>query len=127
MFSNLVNPTESDNYPLSNELPILEVSGGVSGSKDGRGIGDLVDGRTIEVWVREYLLNRGTPSDVDELCLLKAFRFGVRNEGRYAGQSFIDAEPEIRSEWCSERDHPPWDSVRDAIWAGFDRGRDRKL
>jgi hypothetical protein len=125
MFSYL--ESESDKHPLSNELPILEVSGGVSGSKDGRGIGDLVDERTIEMWVREYLLDRETPSDVDELCLMNAFRFGVRTEGRYAGQSFIEAEPAIRSEWSSERGHLPWDSVRDTIWAGFDRGRDRKL
>jgi hypothetical protein len=125
MFSHF--ETESENHPPSDELPILEVSGGVSGSKDGRGIGDLVDGRTIEIWMREYLLDRDTTTDVDELCVLKAFDFGVRTEGRYAGQSFIEAEPEIRSEWSSERGHLPWDSVRDAVWAGFDRGRDRKV
>ena len=51
---------------------------------------------------------------------------GVAAEGRYAGQSFVDCEPELRSEWSSEKNRAPWDAVRDAVWAGFDRARDRR-
>jgi hypothetical protein len=113
--------------PAKDQLPILEVSGGVSGSKDGTGIGHLVDGKTMEEWVREYISNRTDTNTIEEGQLETAFHFGVRMEGRFAGQSFIEAEPEIRSQWTSERGRLPWESVREPIWAGFDRGRDRKL
>ena len=73
-------------------------------------------------WVREFL---GTRSDGEGLSI--AFRFGVRSEGRYAGQSFVEAEPAVRSEWSSERGRLPWEYVRDAVWAGFDRARDRRV
>jgi hypothetical protein len=112
---------------IENPLPILEVSGGVSHAKDGKGIGDLVDVKTIETWVREYLKNRTDKDAIEEEKLLSAFQFGVRTEGHFAGQSFIEAEPEIRSEWSSEKGRLPWDVVRDAIWSGFDRARDRTL
>ena len=56
-----------------------------------------------------------------------AFHFGVRAEGRYAAQSFVEAEPELRSEWSSERGRLPWDGVREAVWAGFDRARERRV
>ena len=122
----MIAPFEIASRNVENPLPIVEVSGGVHNSKDGKGIGDLVDMETIEAWVREYLNNRKA-SDEDREILAAAFQFGVRNEGPHAGQSFIEAEPVIRAEWSSERGHVPWDSVRDAVWAGFDRARDRKL
>jgi hypothetical protein len=112
---------------VENPLPLLEVSGGVSHAKDGKGIGDLVDVKTIQVWVDEYLNNHTIEGSIDKDKLMTAFQFGVRAEGHYAGQSFIEAEPEVRSEWSSERDHLPWDLVRDAVWSGFDRARNRTL
>lgn len=123
--------TESSAQAANDNLPLVEVSSGVSNSKDGKGIGDLVDAATILGWVREYLTARKTSpeagNEVDEVGLAKAFQFGVRAEGRYAGQSFVEAEPQIRSEWSSERNQLPWESVRDCVWAGFDRARDRSL
>jgi hypothetical protein len=111
---------------VENQLPLVEVSSGVSGS-DGRGIGHLVDTKTIEEWVREYLSGRAETIAIKPSTLMVAFQFGVRTEGRYAGQSFIEAEPEVRSEWSSDLGQLPWDSVRDIVWAGFDRARDRTL
>src|SRR5207248_5537289 len=102
---------------------VVEAAAGVAGSKDGKGIGDLVDSATVDGWVRDYLTARGDGSDAE--AITAAFRFGVRAEGRYAGQSFVEAEPELRSEWSSERGRLPWDGMRDAVWAGFDRARDR--
>lgn len=116
-------PAQSNNERQS----IAEVSSGVSHSKDGRGIGDFVDLQTIEGWVGEYRKSRTDEHGLDEPSVKKAFQFGVRAEGRYAGKSFIEAEPEVRSEWSSERGQLPWESVRDAVWAGFDRARDRTL
>jgi len=113
---------------LSDErLSIAEVSSGVRGSKDGRGIGHLVDNQTIDGWEDEYRKGRSTEPGIDEPSVRLAFQFGVRAEGRYAGKSFIEAEPEVRSEWSCERGRLPWENVRDAVWAGFDRARDRTL
>jgi hypothetical protein len=112
---------------VENPLAIVEVSGGVFHAKDGKGIGDLVDVKTIETWARDYINNRTDKAAIDEEKHLAAFQFGVRTEGHFAGQSFIEAEPEIRSEWSSEKGRLPWDVVRDAVWSGFDRARDRTL
>jgi hypothetical protein len=120
-------PFEIAAKSVENPLPIVEASGGVSHSKDGKGIGDLVDVNIIDLWVREYLSNRTGEDSIDRENLVSAFQFGVRTEGRFAGQSFVEGEPEIRSEWSSERGHLPWESVRDAVWSGFDRARDRTL
>lgn len=120
-------PYENATLMVENKLPIVEVSGGVGGSKDGRGIGDLVNAITIESWVQDYLNSRIERLPLDKAKVVLAFQFGVRAESRYAGQSFIEAEPEVRSEWSCERDRSPWELVRDAVWAGFDRARQRTL
>jgi hypothetical protein len=119
--------SELASQKVENPLSIVEASAGVSHTKGGKGIGDLVDVKTIEAWVGEYRGNRTDNNQIDEKQLFVAFQYGVRAEGRFAGQSFVEAEPEIRAEWSSERGQLPWDSVRDAVWAGFDRARDRKL
>jgi hypothetical protein len=113
--------TEQESATLE-QLPILQVEQGLVGGKDGKGIGHLADEHTIDGWVLAYLGER----DGGEI-LEPAFRYGVEAEGRYAGQSFVEAEPMLRSEWSSERDRQPWDVVRDAVWAGFDRARDRRV
>jgi hypothetical protein len=103
-------------------LQLAQTDQGLTGSKDGKGIGDLVDEETVDAWVREYVGGRS-----DGMGLAIAFRFGVKAEGRYAGRSFVEAEAGLRSEWSSERGRLPWESVRDAVWAGFDRARDRRI
>jgi hypothetical protein len=114
-----MNTTENpaDHGPV----PTIHVEQGLRGSKDGKGIGDLADDGTVESWVQEYLRSDSPPDHAT------AFRYGVRAEGRHAGQSFIEAEASIRSEWSSERGHGPWEGIRDAVWAGFDRARDRRM
>ena len=109
----------TDNEP---SLPMLEAAAALNGTKDGRGIGAFVDAETLGTWVAEYVNGRGGITHLEG-----AFRFGVEAEGRFAGQSFIEAEPEIRSEWSSERGRVPWDNVRDAVWAGFDRAREHRV
>jgi hypothetical protein len=106
------------------DLPLLEVQQGLGTSKDGHGIGDLVDPVTLNGWVSDYLASQSDPGDG---ALDLAFRFGVRAEGRHAGRSFAEAEAELRSEWASEKNHSPWDAVREAAYAGFDRARDRRV
>jgi hypothetical protein len=113
--------TEQESTALD-QLPFLQVDQGLVGGKDGKGIGHLVDADTIDVWVHAYLGERD-----GNAVLESAYRYGVEAEGRYAGQSFVEAEPMLRSEWSSERDRQPWDIVRDAVWAGFDRARDRRV
>jgi hypothetical protein len=104
------------------ELSILEAAAALPNSKDGRGIGEFVDAKMLESWVNDYLAGQS-----DETGRAIAFRFGVQAEGRFAGQSFVEAESELRSEWSSERVRLPWDGVRDAVWTGFDRARDRRM
>ncbi len=108
----------------NNQLPLLQAAQGLASSKDGRGIGDLADADMIEGWTHDYLSGQGDPTDTKGLG--GAFRFGVKADGRCAGQSFVESEPELRSEWSSEKGRLPWESVRDAVWAGFDRARDRR-
>lgn len=107
---------------INEELPILAAAAALPNAKDSRGIGAFVDERMLDGWVSDYLADRS-----DGMGLAIAFRFGVKAEGRFAGQSFVEAESELRSEWSSERVRLPWDTVRDAVWAGFDRARDRRM
>lgn len=104
------------------ESGMLRAAADISAPKDGTGIGDIVDPTTVNGWIAEYL---GGRSDGKGLSI--AFRFGVQAEARNAGQSFVEAESKIRSEWSSERGRLPWESVRDAVWAGFDRARNRSV
>lgn len=110
---------------MGDELPILQVSQGVGGTKDGKGIGDVADGDTVKRWARDYLTGHNADPNANVLTL--AFGFGVRAESRFAGQSFVEAEAELRSEWSSQKEQLPWDVVRDSVWAGFDRARDRRV
>jgi hypothetical protein len=106
------------------KLPVLQAVQGLGATKDGHGIGDLVDAVTLDGWVRDYLAAR---PDAGDAALDLAFRFGVHAESRHAGRSFAEAEPELRSEWSSEKNRAAWDAVRDAVYAGFDRARDRRV
>ena len=109
------------------ELPIMEVSRGIEGGKEGTGIGHLVDAATLKLWVNEYLHKLDSPLGIDETLVEAAFQHGVQSESNKPGQSFIEAEPTIRSEWSCCRGQLPWEEVRDAVWAGFDRARDRNM
>lgn len=108
-------------------LPLLEVSSGVEGGKDGTGIGKLAAPEKIAAWAREYLQKVNTGRDIDESLILAAFQHGVQSEWSSPGQTFVEAEPSIRSEWSCVRGRLPWESVRDAVWAGFDRARNRNV
>ncbi len=119
------NGIAPDEYEPPPPLPTMRVEQGLLGSKDGKGIGDLADDDTIDGWVRDYL--DGHADAADPMAAGAGFRYGVGAEGRYAGQSFVEAEAGLRSEWSSEKNRAPWDTVRDAVWAGFDRARDRRV
>jgi hypothetical protein len=103
-------------------LPILEAAAALPGAKDGSGIGQFVDEQTLRAWIEDY---RARGHDFEGLEA--AFEYGVQAEARFAGLSFVEAEPELRSQWSSERGHAPWDGVRDALWSGFDRARERRV
>jgi hypothetical protein len=108
----------------TDELPILQAAQGLDGSKDGTGIGNLAADGVVAGWASEYLAAKGDPADREALA--EAFRFGVRADGWSEGKSFVETEPQLRSEWSSQKNRLPWDTVRDAAWAGFDRARDRR-
>lgn len=101
---------------------LLRAAADLAAPKDGTGLGEIVDSTTVDGWIVEYLAGN---SDGKGLGI--AFRYGVAAEGRCRGQAFVEAEPFIRSEWSSERGRLPWEIVRDAVWAGFDRARNRHL
>lgn len=47
----------------------------------------------------------------------------------YAERNFDDVEPDLRRAWTSDvgARHGAWDSARDRVRAGFERGRDQRL
>ena len=106
------------------KLPILQAAQALPVSKDGTGIGSLAADGVVDGWASEYLRTRGGPAEREALA--EAFRFGVRADGWSEGKSFIETEPQLRSEWSSQKNRLPWEAVRDAAWAGFDRARDRR-
>jgi len=108
-----------------NQLPLLQAAQGMVDTKDGKGIGDLVNPNLLASWVHDFLIGRGDPLDQQGMAI--AFRFGVKADGRYAGQSFVETESQLRADWAAEKCHIPWDKVREAVWAGFDRARDRRF
>jgi hypothetical protein len=118
--TNEINPVVAPD-----QLPLLQAVQGVPGSKDGKGIGDLVDADTMEQWIRDYIAAGVPPGD--RVMQGLAFQFGVVVEGRCVARSFVEAEAELRSEWASQKGRPAWDTVREAVWAGFDRARDRRV
>lgn len=118
--TNEIAPVERDAT-----LPLRQVAGYLPGSKDGKGIGNLADDDTVTAWFQSYLAGRPDGGDAAELEV--AYRFGARAESLYAGQSFVEVESELRSDWSAVKDRrTPWDRARDAAWAGFDRARDRR-
>ncbi|WP_439631288.1 hypothetical protein [Gemmata sp.] len=116
--------TESISGSGTDELPILQAAQRLDGPKDGTGIGSMAADGVVDGWASEYLVAKGDPADRE--ALLEAFRFGVRADGWSAGKSFVETEPQLRSEWSSQKNRLPWEAVRDAAWAGFDRARDRR-
>lgn len=119
-------PDTVENQPgVTDQLPILQVAGAISGPPTGQGIGSIVDPVTEAGWVRDYLAVRGGGATGGAVEV--AFRFGVKAEGRHSGKSFVEAEPDIRAEWSSAPNRQPWDDLREAIWAGFDRARDQRV
>jgi hypothetical protein len=114
--------SDDDGRMEDDRRPMLKADANLGAPKDGTGLGSIVDDATVDAWVVEYLQGRS-----DGRGLAIAFRYGVAAEGRRPGQSFLEAEPVIRSEWSSERGRLPWEIVRDAVWAGFDRARNRNV
>jgi len=104
------------------ELPMLEAAAALPGAKDGSGIGQFVDEKTLQGWINDYRAG-GKDANGQE----SAFQYGVEAEARFAGLSFMEAESELRSEWSAERGQVPWDTIRDAVWSGFDRARERRV
>ena len=64
-------------------LPILDSDVAIPGSKDGRGIGGVVDERRLDGWVKESL-----ESYAIALGQEKAFKFGVRGIPFAGNRSF---------------------------------------
>ncbi len=112
-------------HPDTEELPLRDVTAGVPALKGTDGLGDSVDPATLHAWTDEYLSERTYATTLE--VLRAAFQFGVHAESRYPAKAFVDAEPELRADWTSTNDQSVWDNVRDAVWAGFDRARDRRV
>src|SRR6476469_4971506 len=73
------------------DLPILEAAAALPGAKDGSGIGQFVDEQTLRAWIEDY---RAAGHDIEGLET--AFEYGVQAEMRFAGLSFVEAEPDLR-------------------------------
>ena len=87
------------NQVIENEprLSMLEAAAAVSGGKNGQGIGQFVDRKTLQAWIEDF-----RASGKETRGLEPAFQYGVEAEARFAGISFVEAEPELRSEWSSD-------------------------
>ena len=110
---NEVAPVTADEH-----LPLMHVSQGLSGSKDGKGIGELLDADTMETWVREYLTVQNSPANAAPLESASLRHPG----GRAIRRSIVrgsGARTAFRMVIAAH--HSPWDGIRDAVWSGFDR------
>ena len=73
------------------KLPMAQVVQGLPGSKDGKGIGDLVDDETVGGWVRDYLAGRGETTDAGGLE--PAFRYASALYMLYLAWKIATAPP----------------------------------
>ena len=69
----------------NDQLSVSQIVQGLPGSKDGKGIGDLVDPDTMDHWIHDYLA--ACPASGDAVMLGLAFQFGVVVEGRCVSRS----------------------------------------
>ncbi|RYG40371.1 DUF2382 domain-containing protein, partial [bacterium] len=54
-----------------------------------------------------------------------AYRYGagLHNDARYSGREYGTFENDLRTDYETQNPGSSWDSVRETVWAGYDRGR----
>jgi len=100
------------------------VGGAVAGGLAGKGVGELIDPTTEDVWLREYFGSRSdqrrgeTHEDHRD-----AYRYGLAASDRYRDRRFEDVEPDLRTGWGHARGTSTmsWDDARGAVRDAFNR------
>src|SRR5436190_8798427 len=100
------------------------VGGAVAGGLAGKGIGELIDPTTEDVWLREYFgSRRDHPKGETHESYRNAYRYGLTASDRYPDRRFEDVEPDLRSGWTHGRGTSTmsWQDARGAVKDAFDR------
>jgi hypothetical protein len=100
------------------------VGGAVAGGLAGKGVGELIDPTTEDVWLREYFGSRREHSkSVTHEDYRDAYRYGLAASDRYPDRRFEDVEPDLRSGWHHARGTSTmsWEDARGAAKDAFDR------
>ena len=100
------------------------VGGAVAGGLAGKGVGELIDPTTEDVWLREYFGSRhDRPKGETHERYRDAYRYGLTASDRYPDRCFEDVEPDLRSGWNRARGTSTmsWEDARGAAKNAFDR------
>jgi uncharacterized protein (TIGR02271 family) len=105
------------------------VVGAVAGGLAGKGVAETIDPTAEDAYWRENYKTRSYARGTDYSTLAPAYRYGWESRQRFAGKSFDEAEPQLRSDW--DRQHGSktgmaWDKAKMAVRDSWDRlsGRD---
>ena len=100
------------------------VGGAVAGGLAGKGVGELIDPTTEDVWLREYFGSRTDrrTGDTHERYR-EAYRYGLACHDRYRDRRFEEVEPDLRAGWDRARGTSTmsWNEARGAVKDAFDR------
>jgi len=100
------------------------VGGAVAGGLAGKGVGELIDPTTEDVWLREYFgSRREQPKGETHEHYRDAYCYGLIASDRYPDRCFDDVERDLRSGWTHARGASTmsWDDARAAARDAFDR------
>jgi hypothetical protein len=106
--------------------PLGAVAGAIAGGAAvggvaGHAVGEMIDPTFENEWVAGYTKSKSKPPSEAEIATLRrAFRFGMNAQSMYSSTDFLAVEVDLRRSW-ERLESAKWDTVRDAVRAGFDR------
>jgi len=100
------------------------IAGGVAGGLGGKEVAEAIDPTAEDAyWSKEYKSRPYVKPGTPYAAYRPAYQYGVAMQQKYAGQSFADAEAELRKGWNKARANSTlaWTHARDAVHDAFDR------
>jgi hypothetical protein len=98
--------------------------GAVAGGLAGKGVGEMIDPTTEDMWLRDNFASRPYVRRGDTFEKYQpAYRYGAEAECRYGGGQFDRIEDELAREWHARSDKPvmPWKHAREAVKDSYER------
>jgi hypothetical protein len=100
--------------------------GGVAGGFAGKEAGKFIDPTTDDAWLKSEFAKRPyeNPDETFE-DFAQSYRFGARAEASHAGQTFSEAEADVKREYeLTDRNRlHPWGQAKPALASSFTRMR----